>query len=84
MAHRFRLVEQFDLRGRLERVRVPALVLRGDRDLLVSDRSLHELCTGLPHARRVSLGDNGHLAFVTEPRRVAAEVSSFLSQVEYD
>ena len=84
MAHRFRLVEQFDLDGQLDRVRVPTLVMRGDRDVLVSDRSLEDLCGGLPHARRVSLGNSGHLAFVTEPQLVADEVSRFLTQVGYD
>jgi pimeloyl-ACP methyl ester carboxylesterase len=84
MAHRFRLVEQFDLEGRLERVQVPTLVMRGDRDMLVSDRSLEDLCSGLPQARRVGLGNNGHLAFVTDPQLVAEEVGRFLSQVGYE
>jgi pimeloyl-ACP methyl ester carboxylesterase len=78
MAHRFRMVESFDLEGRLGRVKVPTLILRGDRDLLVSDRSLRMLCQGLPHARRVDLPGCGHLAFVTQPERVAEEVSKFL------
>lgn len=84
MAHRFRLVEECDLAGRLGRVRVPTLVLRGDRDLLVSDRSLRDLCHGLPESQLVALPGCGHLAFVTQPERVAEEVGRFLLSEEYN
>lgn len=80
MAHRFRLVEQFDMDSRLERVRVPTLVLAGDRDLLVSKRSLHDLCSGVAEAELVRLAGCGHLAFVTQPQRVADEVQRFLER----
>jgi pimeloyl-ACP methyl ester carboxylesterase len=79
MAHRFRLVEQFDMEGRLERIRVPTLVLAGDRDLLVSEASLKQLCRGVSQSKLVRLPGCGHLAFVTQPYRVAEEVESFLT-----
>ena len=78
MAHRFQLVEQFDVTSRLERIRVPTLVLAGQRDLLVSPRSLDALCTGIPSAKLIRLNRCGHLAFVTQPARVAEEVRSFV------
>jgi pimeloyl-ACP methyl ester carboxylesterase len=79
MAHRFRLVEQFDMTDRLPRIRVPTLILAGDRDLLVSDQSLRELSDGIPSARQVRLTGCGHLAFVAQPQRVAEEVRRFLA-----
>jgi pimeloyl-ACP methyl ester carboxylesterase len=78
MAHRFRLVERFDMHDRLERVQAPTLVLAGDRDLLVSEPSLDALCDGIGDCRRVNLAGCGHLAFVTKPQRVATEVRAFL------
>jgi 3-oxoadipate enol-lactonase len=78
MAHRFGLVEAFDTERRLGSVRVPALALAGDRDLLVSPQSLDDLIHGLPRARAVPLAGCGHLAFVTRPQRVADEVKRFL------
>ncbi|MCS6851704.1 MAG: alpha/beta hydrolase [Gemmataceae bacterium] len=78
MAHRFRLMEQFDLAGRLDRLAVPVLFLAGDRDLLVSARSLQTLAGQLPRCRVVRLVDCGHLACVTHPCRVADEVRRFL------
>jgi pimeloyl-ACP methyl ester carboxylesterase len=80
MAHRFRLVERFDVADRLDRVRVPSLVLTGDRDLLVSPASLDALCDGLPGCRRVTLAGCGHLAFATRPGRLADEVHDFLTE----
>jgi pimeloyl-ACP methyl ester carboxylesterase len=80
MAHRFRLVEGFNLESRLHRIIVPTLVLTGVRDLLVSPKSLNALCRGIPRCRHVELPSCGHLAFVTQPERVAAEVRRFLQE----
>jgi pimeloyl-ACP methyl ester carboxylesterase len=79
MAHRFAMAEKVDFARRLNRVRVPALLLAGDRDLLVSAAGLDEMARRLPEARAVQIGGCGHLAFVTHPERLAAEVRSFLA-----
>jgi pimeloyl-ACP methyl ester carboxylesterase len=79
MAHRFRLVEAFDITPRLERIRVPALVVSGDRDLLVSERSLDRLTQGLANPRQVTIKGAGHLAFITHSQRVATEIERFLA-----
>jgi pimeloyl-ACP methyl ester carboxylesterase len=78
MAHRFRLVESFDPGARLQGVRVPTLLMAGDRDLLVSPQSLRNLVRQIDSARHVDLPGCGHLAFVTKPERVAEEVENFL------
>jgi pimeloyl-ACP methyl ester carboxylesterase len=78
MAHRFGLVERFDVEERLGAIRVPALVMAGDRDMLVSERSLIALGDGIPESEVVRLKGCGHLAFVTRPEQVAAEVRRFL------
>ena len=44
------LLDQYDISPRLRRIRVPSLVLAGQRDLLVGEESLNDLCAGLPHA----------------------------------
>jgi pimeloyl-ACP methyl ester carboxylesterase len=79
MAHRFRLVERYDMEDRLAQICVPTLVLAGDRDLLVSERSLNDLCNGIAATRKVRLTGCGHLAFVTQPEIVAREVGQFLA-----
>jgi pimeloyl-ACP methyl ester carboxylesterase len=80
MAHRFRMVEQVEFPGRSKGVRVPALLMAGDRDLLVSTRGLRALAAGMPAATAVTLPGCGHLAFVTHPERVAAEAGAFLDR----
>jgi pimeloyl-ACP methyl ester carboxylesterase len=79
MAHRFRLVESFNMEGRLHRITVPTLILSGDKDLLVSPTGLATLCDGIPDVRLVRLREAGHLGFVTQPERVAREVRQFLA-----
>jgi 3-oxoadipate enol-lactonase len=78
MAHRFGMVEQVQFAGRLGGVQAPVLLLAGERDLLVSPQGLEEMERELADARVVQLAGCGHLAFVTQPERVAAEVRSFL------
>jgi pimeloyl-ACP methyl ester carboxylesterase len=80
MTHRFHLVESFDPGPRLSKVRVPTLLMAGDRDLLASPQSLYQLSQGILDARRVELPGCGHLAFVTQPDSVAAEVKRFLQE----
>jgi pimeloyl-ACP methyl ester carboxylesterase len=79
MAHRFRLVERFNFENRMGRIRVPTQLMAGNRDLLASSQSLGDLCAGIPNAEQVTLSGCGHLAFVMQPERVAAEVQRFLS-----
>jgi pimeloyl-ACP methyl ester carboxylesterase len=80
MAHRFHLVERFDMGRRLVHVRVPALLLAGDRDLLTSSQGLRDLAEGIPDARLVRLAGCGHLAPVTHPGRIADEVKRFVGR----
>lgn len=80
MAHRFQLVEGYDMTEQLGRVRVPTLVFAGDRDVLVSERSLTTLCQGLSDVQLVRLARCGHLGFITQARQVTSEVHRFLSQ----
>jgi pimeloyl-ACP methyl ester carboxylesterase len=79
MAHRFRLVEELELDAHLDRVDVSTLILAGNRDLLVSQKSLRDLRDALPQSELVSLPGTGHLAFVSQPGRVAHEVRRFLT-----
>ena len=82
MAHRFRLVESFDIVDRLCRIDVPTLVLAGARDLLVSARNLASLEDGIARARIARLAGCGHLAFATHPEKVGREVKEFLRASE--
>ena len=78
MAHRIRLVESFDVGPRLHRIRVPSLLLAGEKDVLVSPASLSSLSDGIEDNHFLSLPHCGHLAFVTHPQLIAEKVREFL------
>jgi pimeloyl-ACP methyl ester carboxylesterase len=78
MAHRFRLVESFNVEGRLHRIQAPTLILSGDKDLLVTPGSLSALYRGIPNCQLVRMPQAGHLGFVTQPAHVAEQVRLFL------
>jgi pimeloyl-ACP methyl ester carboxylesterase len=78
MAHRFGLAQKFDIGSRIDRIQMPTLALAGNRDLLVSHRSLRELGDGVADSQVIRLKNEGHLAFVTNPVSIAREVRTFL------
>jgi pimeloyl-ACP methyl ester carboxylesterase len=78
MSHRFQLVESYNLRAHLRHIRVPSLILHGEKDILVSQRNLLDLCNGIPEARLLRLPQLGHLGFVTDPELVASKISQFV------
>jgi pimeloyl-ACP methyl ester carboxylesterase len=80
MAYRLRLIERCNMDRRLERIRVPTLVLAGEREVLVSHHSLRALCESIHRSTLVSLPEGGHLAFVTHAAGVAAAVKRFLQR----
>jgi len=80
MAYRLKLIEDFNVEGRLARMHRPALLLSGERDVLVSKKSLTRLANGLPQAKTVLLPGCGHLAFVTNPDLITQHVERFYRQ----
>ena len=77
MAHRFALLEEYDVTHRLDRLRLPVLMLAGEMDVVVppSDAVLME--SHLPRMEKRSIPDAGHFAFVTHARLVADEIRQF-------
>lgn len=82
IAHRFRLAEHTDLRPLLGRLRLPLLLVRGLRDLLISDEGWEEMTSRLPHAVAKELPEAGHLAFVTHTEALARLVSEFAGSLD--
>jgi pimeloyl-ACP methyl ester carboxylesterase len=80
MAHRFRLVEAFDVEQQLHSIAAPTLVLAGERDILVSPRSLQALRDDIPNVQFARLPSCGHLGFVTRPDLIEAKVNQFMTK----
>jgi len=82
MAHRLRLVESFDLDDRLHKIRVPTLILAGERDMLVSPGGLQTLRDGIDDCHVMPLPGCGHLAPITHPELLAQKVREFCTTEE--
>ena len=77
-----RMFARTDLRGRLDEIRCPALVLFGQRDaVMVAGGQM--LMQGLADARRVCLPDVGHEPFIEDPDAAFPPVLEFLATLQY-
>ncbi|MGH7765209.1 MAG: alpha/beta fold hydrolase [Candidatus Dormibacteraceae bacterium] len=68
----------FDLRGRLAGITAPTLVITGDADFICGPVCADEIAAGIPGARKVIVGDSGHMVFVEQPQAFHDEVGDFL------
>ncbi len=77
MAHRFALLEEYNVSARLNRLRMPVLMLAGEMDVVVppSDAVLME--SQVPRMETRSIPEGGHFAFVTHARLIAEEIRDF-------
>lgn len=66
----------YDLMPRLASLRIPTLILWGDRDFIPREISEH-LFGSLPQARLVTLKDCGHFAYLECPADVRRALQDF-------
>jgi proline iminopeptidase len=69
----------YDLMPRLAALRIPTLILWGDRDFIPREISEH-LIGSLPQARLVTLQDCGHFAYLECPAAVRTALQDFARQ----
>ncbi len=73
------LLEGWDLRPNLPDIRVPALVVAGRRDAVVSVEDTELLASGLPHATFLELPDAGHSVLAEGGVPVLERIQDFIS-----
>jgi pimeloyl-ACP methyl ester carboxylesterase len=79
MQAQFDATTRFDCTGQLGQVRAPTLIVHGRSDHLAPVALAEQMHALIPGSRLVLI-HGGHLApLVTQHRRVASEVSAFLS-----
>jgi len=74
----FRACDAFDVRGRLVEIRLPTLVIAGDRDRLTPLRYAEYLATNIPGAVLKILPGAGHMVALEKPDEVNDVLTSFL------
>jgi pimeloyl-ACP methyl ester carboxylesterase len=76
-ADTFRIMTGWDFTPYLPKIKVPALMVIGGRDRLVSPEESRTLAELLPRGRVVVLPDAGHAAFLERPNRFNRELRRF-------
>jgi proline iminopeptidase len=72
------IFETFDLRGELGSIRAPTLVIAGEEDFICGPVCAGEIAAGIEGARKVIVGDSGHMIFIEQPEAFETEVAEFL------
>ena len=67
-----------DLRSALPMVRVPALVVAGQRDRIIRPTAVRALAHALPDAHYLEVAGAAHAPFLSHPVQFARELSGFL------
>lgn len=73
--------KMWDARGRMESIRLPALVTVGDHDEM-SIESARDMALRLPEGRLEVIEGAGHLTMVDRPDAYARVIRNFLAKVE--
>ncbi|HLZ94004.1 MAG TPA: alpha/beta hydrolase [Candidatus Dormibacteraeota bacterium] len=68
----------FDLRPDLVRIKAPTLVITGAEDFICGPMCADEIASGVPDAKKVIVGDAGHMLFIEQPQAFHMEVADFL------
>jgi proline iminopeptidase len=69
-------VERYDLLPRLKSLRIPTLVVTGDRDFIPVEIAQH-IAAAIPAARLITLKNCGHFAYMECPTEVRRAVTGF-------
>jgi pimeloyl-ACP methyl ester carboxylesterase len=62
-------------------IKVPTLVLHGERDLLIEPASARKFAAAIPGAKLILYPQVGHLPQIEIPQRSAADVAAFLEEL---
>lgn len=73
-----RMLAASDLRHTLAGIHMPALVIAGQYDRIISPAASRELVHGLPNARYVEMARAAHAPFISHPAEFASRISAFL------
>jgi pimeloyl-ACP methyl ester carboxylesterase len=71
-----------DLRPMLDQVKVPAMGMFGDRDVIVNPKQWQPMLKGIPQARIERFPQAGHFIMLEEPKSFSEKLKSFLDEQE--
>jgi pimeloyl-ACP methyl ester carboxylesterase len=69
--------EDYDLFPDLRALRIPTLVIRGEKDFIPAD-VMHRIAAAIPGARFVEVAGTGHFSYLEQPDVVCSTIAEFL------
>jgi pimeloyl-ACP methyl ester carboxylesterase len=69
-----------DLRPMLDQIKVPAMGMYGDRDVIVHPKQWQPMLQGIPHAQIERFPMDGHFLMLEEPQDFAQRLKAFLDK----
>ena len=79
----FLACNEFDVIGRLKKIRVPTLVLCGRDDRMTPMNYSEYLASQIELARLVRIENAGHMVMLEKPQEVMAEIQAFIASIDY-
>lgn len=67
-----------DLRSKIQQVKIPAMGMYGDKDIIVSPDQWKPMLEGIPHARIERFHQAGHFIMLDDPKRFMETLRNFL------
>ncbi|MCL6638240.1 MAG: alpha/beta hydrolase [Firmicutes bacterium] len=74
----FSACNNFDVTSRLAEIRIPALVVTGDRDVMTPPKYARSLEAGIPGAVMEVVGGAGHMVMLEKPEQLNQIIANFL------
>lgn len=71
-----------DILGEISRIRVPTLVIVGERDIATTPDKAQHIVERIAGARLETIPGSGHMTPIEQPERVSQLLSEFLAQVD--
>ncbi len=79
LGYQAKWLHRLDLRGELEHLRQPILLIAGDRDSVIPFSHAERLLQRLPNARLAIIEGAGHVPYYSHPDAMAAMIRHFLT-----
>ncbi len=77
----FQCCDRFDIMERIGEIRVPSLVICGDKDIMTPSKYSRYLADRIPGSRIAIIPDAGHLVMLEKPDEVNREIENFLTSL---
>ena len=81
MLNDFLCCNRFDIMGRVHEIKVPALIICGESDVMTPVKFANYLGANIPNSRVVVVPQATHFVFAEKPEAVNKAIEDFLTEI---